>query len=251
MDAVLEALADQHAELAGLLSDLAEPGWHAVTRCAGWDVADVVLHLAQTDDMAVGSATGRFAEVTATLAEGLPGAASVDEGAALMVARERGLPSSELLARWSGGTARLLDALNAIDLSTRVTWVAGDLSARTLATTRLAETWIHTGDVAGALDVELPPTDRLRPIARLAWRTLPYAFASAGRSMAGPVAFRLVAPTGEDWDFVPDEPVATTIFGPASELCAVAARRLGPSSTSLRGDGPDVDDVLALVRTYA
>jgi hypothetical protein len=69
--------------------------------------------------------------------------------------------------------------------------------------------------------------------------------------MAGPVAFRLEAPGGEDWDFVPDEPVATTIFGPASELCAVAARRLDPSSTSLRGNGPDAADVLALVRTYA
>ncbi|MBF6554732.1 MAG: maleylpyruvate isomerase family mycothiol-dependent enzyme [Acidimicrobiales bacterium] len=251
MDAAVEALADQQAELAGLLRDLAEPGWHAATRCAGWDVADVVLHLAQTDDMATASATGRFAEVTAKLAEGWPGAASIDEGAALMVARERGLPTSELLGRWSTGTARLLDALKGIDLSTQVPWVAGDLSARTLATTRLAETWIHSGDVAGALDVELPPTDRLRPIARLAWRTLPYAFASAGRSMAGPVAFHLVAPGGEEWNFVPDEPAATTIFGPASELCAVAARRRGPSSTSLRGDGPDVDDVLALVRTYA
>jgi hypothetical protein len=46
--------------------------------------------------------------------------------------------------------------------------VPGELSARTLATTRLAETWIHAGDVAGALGVTLPPTDRLRPIARLA-----------------------------------------------------------------------------------
>ena len=71
---VVEALADQHAQLAGLLSNLAEPGWHAATRCAGWDVADVVLHLAQTDDMATGSATGRFAEVTATL-EAVRGAA--------------------------------------------------------------------------------------------------------------------------------------------------------------------------------
>src|SRR5580692_6483302 len=247
MDAVVEALADQHAELAGLLTNLAEPGWHAATRCAGWDVADAVLHLAQTDDMAIGSATGRFAELTATLAEGLPAAASIDEGAALMVARERGLTSSELLARWSTGTARLLDALNAIDLSTRVTWVAGDLSARTLATTRLAETWIHTGDVAGALDVELAPTDRLRPIARLAWRTLPYAFASAGRELAGPVEFRLTSPQGDRWDFVPEETAVTTVRGPAAELCDVAARRVDPAATSLHGRGPDLDSVLALV----
>ena len=63
-----------------------------------------------------------------------------------------------------------------MDLSTRVRWVAGDLSARTLATTRLAETWIHTGDIASAIGIEPVATDRLRLIARLAWRTLPYAF---------------------------------------------------------------------------
>lgn len=251
MDAAVEALAAQQAELAALLGNLEEPAWHAPTRCVGWDVADVVLHLAQTDEMAVGSATGRFAAVTAELVDGLREVASIDGMVALMVEREKGGASTQLLARWSSGAARLLDALNAMDLATRVTWVAGDLTARTLATTRLAETWIHTGDVAGALSVELAPTDRLQPIARLAWRTLPYAFASAGRTMIGPVAFRLIAPSGEEWNFVPEEPVVTTIFGPATELCAVAARRVDPSATSLRGEGPNADDVLALVRTYA
>jgi hypothetical protein len=105
--------------------------------------------------------------------------------------------------------------------------------------------------VADAFGVTLPATDRLRLIARLAWRTLPYAFSSAGRTMTGPVAFRLVAPDGGSWDFVPEEPPLTTITGPAVELCDVAARRVEASATSLRGEGPDSDDVLALVRTYA
>jgi uncharacterized protein (TIGR03084 family) len=251
MDPAVEALETQQGELTGLIADLGADGWHAPTRCEGWDVADVVLHLAQTNELAIGSATGHFAETSAELAEGLGAAASVDEGAAMIVAHQRGLPSPQLLERWSSGAARLLEVLNAMDLSTRVTWVAGELSARTLATTRLAETWIHTGDVAGALGMVLPPTDRLQPIARLAWRTLPYAFDLAGRTMTGPVAFRLIAPSGEAWDFLPDGPATTTIFGSAVELCAVAARRLDPSTTSLRGEGPDADHILALVRTYA
>ncbi len=64
----------------------------------------------------------------------------------------------------------------------RVTWVSGQLSLHTLTATRLSEAWIHTGDIASALGVDLAPTDRLRHIARLAWRTLPYAFDRAGRS---------------------------------------------------------------------
>jgi uncharacterized protein (TIGR03084 family) len=251
MDVVIRALAAEQAELAGLLDGLSESGWHFPTRCEGWDVADVVTHLAQTDVMAVDSAEGRFGALAEDLSEGRERPPSIDAGAALLVERDRGMPNHELMERWSTGAARLVGVLDGMDLSTRVTWVVGELSARSLATTRLAETWIHTGDVASALDVTLPPTDRLRHIARLAWRTLPYAFATADRTMAGPVAFRLMSPGGQLWEFEPDEPVVTTISGPATELCAVAARRVDPAATSLRGQGPDAEAALALVRTYA
>jgi hypothetical protein len=59
-------------------------------------------------------------------------------------------------------------------------WAAVPLSARTLATTRLAEHWAHALDVTGPLDLDYPDTARLRNIAWLAHRTLPYAFATAG-----------------------------------------------------------------------
>jgi uncharacterized protein (TIGR03084 family) len=194
VDPIVEELAAQHAELAGLLDGLEEAGWHASPRCEGWDISDIVLHLAQTDEMAIGSVTGRFIEVVAELTEGLRSATSVDDGVALMVERERGARSNELFQRWGNDAFRLVDHFDGMDLSARVKWVAGDLSARTLATTRLAETWIHAGDVADALGVELATTDRLRLIARPACRTLPYAFASTGGTLAGPVAFRLTSP---------------------------------------------------------
>jgi uncharacterized protein (TIGR03084 family) len=251
VDQVVEALADQQAELGSLLRGSTAGDWHLPTRCAGWDIADVVMHLVQTDAMAVDSASGHFAPVTADpfVDTGLP--ASIDAGAAHMVEAARGMPPDQLLDHWSTGAARLVEILDALDLATRVTWVAGTLSARTLATTRLAETWIHTGDVAAGFSVTLPETDRLGHIARLAWRTLPYAFASAGRTLAGPVAFHLSGPDGGRWDLVPDHPALTTITGSAYELCTVAARRIDPSATALGGDGPDVEAVLALVRTYA
>jgi uncharacterized protein (TIGR03084 family) len=251
VDELVDALADQQAELGTLLRGLTESDWRLPTRCQGWDVADVVTHLSQTDAMAVDSAGGHFAPVTADPFTDTALSASIDVGAAHLVEDARGVPYDELFRRWSTGASRLVEILAAMDLSTRVTWVAGTLSARTLVTTRLAETWIHTGDVAAGLSVTLPDTDRLRPIARLAWRTLPYAFASAGRTMAGPVAFHLSSPDGGLWDFVPDHPAVTTISGSASELCTVAARRIDPSATGLWGEGPDVEAVLALLRTYA
>jgi uncharacterized protein (TIGR03084 family) len=251
VDAVVEALVEQQREFAGLLEGLSESGWHTPTRCEGWDVSDVVLHVAQSNELALGSATGRFPEVSEGLTRGMGRPSSIDDGASMMVEGQRGTPPTELLERWTMGAAGLVNELNSLDLSIRVSWVAGDLSARTLTTTRLAETWIHAGDIADALGVDLVATDRLRLIARLAWRTLPYAFASVGRTLAGPVAFQLVSPSGEAWDFLPDDPPVTTIRGPAVELCAVAARRLDPAATGLVGQGPDAADVLALVRTYA
>jgi uncharacterized protein (TIGR03084 family) len=251
MDEAVAALVAQQAELGAILDGLSEADWTLPTRCDGWDVADVVLHLTQTDEMAIGSATGRFDQVLGALTGRQTLAGSVDEGAAAMVEGERGLAVDRLLHRWHSNTEELVGVLDSMDLSTRVAWVAGQLSARTLATTRLAETWIHTGDVTDAVGMVLPATDRLRLVARLAWRTLPYAFSSGGRQLHGPVAFHLTGPAGDPWDYVPDDEAVTTITGPAVELCEVAARRLDPSTTSLTGVGPDAETVLDIIRTYA
>ena len=253
MQAILTALGEQHAELATMLDPLDDAGWHRPTRCEGWTVADVVLHLAQTDGLALASAQGRFAEGIEMLAGGVERAANVnvDDGAAAMVAHERGLPNAALFDRWRTGAARLRDVLAASDPHRRVTWVAGDLSTRTLVATRLAECWIHTGDVAEALGVVPESTDRLEHIARLAWRTLPYAFARDGRELSGPVAFDLRAPSGARWHFTPGSAPITVIEGAAADLCLVAARRVSSDATSLRGTGPDAAAVLELVRTFA
>jgi len=253
VDPILFALAEQHSELGNLLAGASAGDWERDTPCEGWTVADVVLHLVQTDQLALASAEGDFAGMAARLTGGLPAgsAGSVDDGAAAMVERERGQAGPVLRDRWTAGAGALRQALGSGDPHRRVDWVAGQLSLLTLATTRLAETWIHTGDVAAALDVELPPTERLRHIARLAWRTLPYAFARAGRELSGPVAFELRGPAGDRWNFGDDTEPATLIAGEAAELCLVAARRLDPAATSLTAVGPDGADVLALVRTYA
>jgi uncharacterized protein (TIGR03084 family) len=254
LDEIVAALAQQQAELSGLVAEIDEGRWQRPSRCEGWTVADVVLHMAQSNDLAIASLEGRFPEFVAEQARAWGGSGNggtVDDVAAVMVERERGGPGSAVFERWERGAATLCRLFEEHDLHARVQWVAGELSARTLATTRLAETWIHTGDLAAAFDVAPAPTDRLRPIARLAWRTLPYAFARDGRELTGPVAFSLRGPAGEHWDFVPDEEPLTTISGDALELCLLAARRVEPADTGLQGQGPDASAVLKLVRTYA
>jgi uncharacterized protein (TIGR03084 family) len=251
MEQIVAALADQHDELAGMLADFDPADWDRPSRCDGWTVSDVVLHLAQSDEMALASVESRFTEYLEDVADEYAGATNVDEAAARGVASERGRPATEVHQRWLRGAATLREALVVSDPRRRVQWVAGDLSTRTLATTRLAEAWIHTGDVAFAFGVAPAPSDRLRHIARLAWRTLPYAFARAGEELSGPVAFELVGPNGDEWKFAPDEPAVTTVRGSAADLCVVAGQRADAAATSLKAEGPDGDAVLALVRTFA
>lgn len=246
---VLLALDAQHADLARLLEPLDDAAWRAPTPCPGWDVADVVAHLAQTDEAAVASAEGRLG----TLANGTlidDSVADVDELAERMVADTRSMSPAEVFARWSEATTALRTALRTVPPEARCQWVVGTFTARTLATTRLAETWIHTSDVAAALGVEPEVDDRIAHIARLAWRTVPYAFSRAGLGPPGPVAFDLVLPSGARLALGVDS-ARTTVRGSALDLCRVAGQRADAADTALTAEGPDAVAVLRLVRTFA
>ena len=206
MHEVIDALRDQQRELAALVVHAPDEALRRPSRCPGWTVADVLLHLAQTDEMAVASVEDRFTELGAEVAGDLPPTDTVDDLAGAMVDAQRSTPG-QARDRWLAAAAAQLAAFEACDPSARVSWVAGELAARTLATTRLSECWIHTGDVAVAFGEAPAPTDRLRHIARLAWRTVPYALAGGGVEPAGPVAFDLTAPDGSRWTFgIDDDP---------------------------------------------
>lgn len=255
MDEILAALAAQHAELDSILTELDEQGWTSVSRCPDWSIADVVLHLAQTDEAAAASARG---ELSRPASDGGWGSFSeagntVDDGAAAMVDQERGAAPSEVLSRWRAASADARAALAARQPSDRVMWVVGDMAARTLATTRLAECWIHTEDVAIPLGMAVPPTPRLWHIARLAHRTLPYAVARAGApALQAPVVFELAGPDGlRTLGEPPADGACTVVRGPLLDLCRLAGQRAGAADTTLTADGPDATAVLALVRTFA
>ena len=250
MDELLTDLGAQHRELWSVLETLDPSGWGRPTPCDGWDVADVVLHLHQTDQLGIASLRGDLGRDIEDFMDA-GGESSVDDAAAASVEHARGISGREAAEQWRASAAELRDLLATVDPSTRLQWVVGRLSARTLAATRLAECWIHTGDVAMAVGIELAPTNRLRHIVRLAWRTIPYAFARAGRELQGPVGFDLRGPHGDIWAFGLDDEPVTVVSGSAVDLCAVAGRRRAPSDAALVATGPDATGVLELVRTYA
>lgn len=250
MDEVVEALADQVEELRTVVGALDDAGLASPSACEGWSVADVLLHLAQTNEAAEASLRNDLVRAAAPF-WGPASADDVDAVADRAVAADRGAAGTEVRARWDRSARDMVAAFDEVDPATRVQWVAGEMAARTLATTRIAETWIHTGDVTDGLGVRRQPTDRIRHIVYLVHRTIPYAFTRAGRPPAGPVRFEVIAPvSGETWAFG-DAGAATVVTGPAVDLCLVAGQRVPATATALAATGPDGPDVLALMRTFA
>lgn len=250
-DPIVDDLRAELDELAAMVDGLNEDDWRRPSACPGWSISDVLLHLAQTNEMATASVMGRLMEAGRGATWAGAGA-GVDAAADAAVAAERGSSGSAVHGRWRVSADRMVQAFRDTDPSVRVRWVVGDMSPRSLATTRIAETWIHTGDIATGLDVAHRPTDRLRHVAFLVHRTLPYAFARAGLDPPQPVAFELTPPAvGAPWVLGDPEVATTVVRGPAHDLCRVAGQRAAVPDTALEATGPDAGNVLALMRTFA
>ncbi|GAA0468389.1 TIGR03084 family protein [Paractinoplanes deccanensis] len=243
MPDVIDDLEAEQDQLESVLLKLTPADWTAPSAAAGWTVADVVLHLAQTEEA-----------VTATTS-GHPSALdwhrygpTVDEAMDAMVRAERA-GHVEVFHRWQTARRASVQALRAADPRRPVRWVTGSLKPRTLATTRLAEHWAHALDVTTALALDYPDTARLRHIAWLGHSTLPYAFRLAGLPPAD-VFCDLTAPDGTSWQYGPHD-AASAIAGPAAAFCRVGARRLSPADSGLATTGPHAATALTVLRNYA
>jgi uncharacterized protein (TIGR03084 family) len=243
---VFDDLGAEQDRLEEILAGLDEAQWMAPSAAEGWTVADVVLHLAQSEEAVQATMTG------GDLRTGLLAVAgnTTDERAAAAVRAERGAPA-EVFGRWRRARRAAMAALTAGDPAQPVGWVTGPVKPSTLATTRLAEHWAHGLDITGPLGLDLPDTGRLRHVAWLAHRTLPYALALAGELPTAAVRCELTGPDGsETWRFGPAD-AESVIIGPAGEFCRVAARRLSWADARLTATGPHGVIALRVLRTYA
>ena len=243
---VFDDLGAEQDRLEDILAGLDEAQWRSPSAAEGWTVADVVLHLAQSEEAVQVTMTGGDLRSGLAPTHGN----TMDERAEAAVRAERGAPA-EVFERWRRARRAALAALTAGDPERPVGWVSGPLKPATLATTRLAEHWAHGLDITGPLGLEFPDTDRLRHIAWLAHRTLPYALAVAGEPPTLAVRCELTDTAGADvWRYGPAD-AESAITGPAGEFCRVAARRLAPGDARLTVTGPHGATALRVLRTYA
>jgi len=241
---IVDDLEAEQLRLEELLGHLTDEQWSSPSAAPGWSIADTVLHLAQTEEGVVYTLTS----------EGRPdafdrGDTALDDAVDEAVRSQRA-PADAVFARWCAARRAALEALRRADPDKRVPWAATPLRPAVLATTRLAEHWAHGLDIAAPLGLPFEDTDRLRHIAWLAHRTLPYAFGVEGLEPHA-VYCELTAPDGTTtWRYGPPE-ADSTVRGPAGDFCRVGARRLKPEDSTLITEGPHAGAALRVLRNYA
>ena len=239
---IFDDLETEDDRLEKILAGLSDSQWAASSAATGWTVRDVVVHLMQTDEAVVRSIEG----LASPILEERP-AGELDDAMARAVSGEEA-PPEEIFERWRTARRAASGALRAADPSTPLPWATNALKPRVLATTRLAEHWAHALDITVPLGVPFPDTDRLRHIAWLAHRTLPYAYGWPARRLltcsassrvrkerCGPSARpRLTRGSGE-W-----------------QASSVGSRPgVWPAASHLVAEGPHAEAALRHLRTYA
>lgn len=249
VEALLTDLDAESADADRLVAGLPPDRWSAPTPAAGWTIAHQIAHLLWTDERSLLAATDTdgFQQALQELADSPDPLRFVDLGAAELAV----LPPGQLLARWRRGRAALRAALAAVPPGVRLPWYGPPMSAASMATARIMETWAHGQDLADTLGAVREPTARLRHIAHLGVRTRDFAYAANGLDApAEPFHVALAAPGGDIWTWGPDD-AAQRVTGPALDFCLLVTQRRHRADLALRAEGPDADRWLDIAQAFA
>lgn len=188
----------------------------------GWNIQDTVSHLAAME----GYAHNAISDGGSRLGE-IDQHDSLDAFFEVGAEAGRGMRPQDVIEVWRENRAKVVDALSRMNPTDRIPWFRSDMSAKTFATARLAETWAYGLDIHAAVEAEIEETDRLRHIAWLAWKNLPYMFSLAGDPYPEPIRVQVVGPMYAKWVSGPED-TDQVIKGPALPFCTLAVGRATP-----------------------
>jgi uncharacterized protein (TIGR03084 family) len=243
-------VADLRAEsddLDALVAALPADAWSNPTPAPGWTIAHQIAHLLWTDRVALTSVTDE-----AGFAEVLSGAAAdsvgfVDAGAEELVRA----PPADLLADWRVTRGRLHEALLTVSDGRKLPWFGPAMSAASMATARLMETWAHGQDVADALGVKRPATERLRSIAHIGVRTRDYAFVVNDLTPPSePFLVELRGLGGDIWSWGPSD-AAQRVTGSAEDFCFLVTQRRARNTLDITAVGADARRWVEIAQAFA
>jgi uncharacterized protein (TIGR03084 family) len=216
--------------------------WDMVTPSKPWTVRDTISHLADFEELGADSIAG------GDRIKRWQNASDLRPLRQEAIKKGRAMRPQDVIEWWRGGRAKVVEPLSHLSGDTRIEWIDGDMSARTFATFRLLETWMHGLDIYATLKIDVEDTPRIRHVCWLGWKTLPYAFKHAGEDYE-PVRIEVIGPGYSRWIFGPED-TDQLIKGSASDWARVAVRRIDPAKTRLKVTGEYAEKALQVARAY-
>ena len=244
---LLRDLAAESTALESVVAGLEDTAWLGPTPAEGWTVAHQIAHLAWTDEQALFAATDPEGFRRALAGSAAAPGDAVDDAAAAGAKEE----PARLLTRWRRSRQALAEALAALPEGARLPWFGPPMSAASMATARLMETWAHGLDVTDALRQAPSVSVRLRHVAHLGVRTRDFAFGQHGLAVpAEPFRVELAAPDGDTWTWgPPDAPRRVT--GPVLDFCQLVTQRRHRADLALTAIGGEADRWLDIAQAFA
>lgn len=247
IDELVSALDAESEALDALVAPLAPDRWASPTPAAGWTVAHQIGHLLWTDRTSLVAVTDADAFADLLKEAWTDPMGFVDAGAEAEALRD----PVDLLADWRRTRGRLAGALAAVPEGTKLPWFGPPMSAPSMASARLMETWAHGLDVADALGVERDEDDRIRNVVHLGVRTRNFAYMV--NQLPAPESefrFEITAPSGDVWTWGPED--ATGIVrAPAFDFCALVTQRRHLDDLNVELIGDDARQWASIAQVFA
>jgi uncharacterized protein (TIGR03084 family) len=260
MREILSDLVAEEQHLDQFLQSLSDREWKKNTPAVGWTIQDQVSHLAYVEGVAAEVLEQGRKRLEAENVD------DIDEWTAIGVAIGRPQRHQEVIEWWRHRRADVVDALSRMTAGDRVPWLYGDMGAKSFATMRLMETWAHGLDIKVAMlgrilpipedDLEeeeedpLADTSRLRHIAWLGQKSLPFSYHQVGEEYPEQgVRVEVMGPKYQGWRFGPEDS-DQVIRGMAGDWCRVVVQRQDPADTGLKAVGEHAERALEIARAY-
>jgi uncharacterized protein (TIGR03084 family) len=239
---ILSDLVAEQQFLDQFLQRISLKDWDRPTPAKGWTIRDQISHLADSEEF-----TAKVIAGTADLSR-WESATNLDELRQEAVLKGRKMRPQDVIEWWRAGRAKVIEPLSHMDQGERVEWIGGSISAKTLATSRLMETWAHGLDIYAAMEAEVEDTPRIRHVCWLGWKTLPYAFKAAGEDYT-PVRVEVIGPGYAKWVYGPED-AENLIKGSAGDWARLVVRRRTFEQTRLKVTGEAAQVAVKVAKAY-
>lgn len=242
--ALIDDLEAEVAALDSVVSSLGPSDWETQTPAPGWRVAEQVAHLVIFDERCKWGIADpdRFTRDLESIRTS-GGFAAVESGYV-------SLGPAQLRSTWIDGAAELRDAGRRADPKARCQWYGPSMSATSMLTARLMETWAHGYDICDAIGVTPVATDRLRHVAHIGVNARAFAYAANKMTMPDvPVRVELAGPSGETWTWGPE--ADNVVRGDALGFCLAATQRRHVSDCALETQGDAAREWMTIVQAFA